>query len=171
MPAVLQHVPTARLLVAGSGDLDAELRQRARDLGIVAGVRFLGSLNHDEVAATLAAVDVVAVPSVRDDAGNVDGLPNVVMEALASGTPLVTTTAGGIGAVTTHGRNAWQVPERDVASLANALVHLLTHPAERSAMGARARAEALALRSWDGVAERFEHAYERAARDRGRAAG
>lgn len=171
LPAVLQHVPTARLLVAGSGDLDAELRQRAHDLGIVAQVTFLGSLRHDEVAATLAAVDVVVVPSVRDDAGNVDGLPNVVMEALASGTPLVATTAGGIGAVTTHGHNAWLVPERDVASLAGAIAHLLTHPAERLAMGARARAEALSLRSWDGVAERFEHAYDRAIRDRGHGAG
>lgn len=168
MPAVLQHAPNAQLLVAGSGDLDAELRQRARDLGVAAGVRFLGSLDHDEVAATLAAVDVVVVPSVRDDAGNVDGLPNVVMEALASATPLVTTTAGGIGAVTTHGLNAWLVPERDAASLASAIAHLLRHPAERAAMGARARAEALTMRSWDGVAERFEHAYDRAARDRAR---
>ena len=45
----------------------------------------------------LAASDVAVVPSVKDEAGNVDGLPNVVMEALASATPLVATTAGGIG--------------------------------------------------------------------------
>ena len=47
---------------------------------------------------------LIVAPSVRDEAGNVDGLPNVVMEALASGTPLITTLAGGIGAVVEHDR-------------------------------------------------------------------
>ena len=47
-------------------------------------------------ARWFAAADVAVVPSVRDDSGNVDGLPNIVLEALASGTPLVTTAAGGI---------------------------------------------------------------------------
>ena len=57
------------------------------------------------VPSLLAAADVAVAPSVHDDAGNVDGLPNTVMEMMASGTPLVATPAGGIGAVATDGIN------------------------------------------------------------------
>ena len=83
--------------IAGAGDLDAELRARVESARIGYRVRFLGNISQDEVAAWLATADMVAIPSVRDDSGNVDGLPNIVLETLASGTPLVTTPAGGIG--------------------------------------------------------------------------
>ena len=72
-----------------------------------------GVLHQDEVAASLAAADVVVVPSVRDPSGNVDGLPNVVMEALASATALVATPAGGIRSVVQDGRTGLLVPEAD----------------------------------------------------------
>ena len=58
----------------------------------------------------LAAADVAVVPSVHDEAGNVDGLPNTVMEIMASGTPLVTTPVGGIGAVATDGDDSASGP-------------------------------------------------------------
>ena len=96
-------MPGAVLAIAGDGSLDGELRQRARHGGRRARVRFLGNSAQDESASCFAAADVVCVPSVRDDSGNVDGLPNVVLEALASGTPLVTTAAGGIGSVVDDG--------------------------------------------------------------------
>ena len=73
--------------------------RRSRRIARPAGV-----LHQDDVAAGLAAADVVVVPSVRDPSGNVDGLPNVVLEALASGTPLVATPAGGIGSVVRDGQ-------------------------------------------------------------------
>ncbi len=90
--------------IAGAGDLEPELRQRVEAAHIGYRVRFLGNLSQDEVAAWLATADLVAIPSVRDDSGNVDGLPNIVLETMASGTPLITTPAGGIGAVVEHGR-------------------------------------------------------------------
>jgi glycosyltransferase involved in cell wall biosynthesis len=99
---------------------------------------------------------------VRDDAGNVDGLPNVVMEALASGTPLVTTTAGGIGAVVSDGQNALVVPERDASALAASIVRLLDAPALRESLGSTARRLAADRFGWARTAERFERAYDRA---------
>ena len=98
------------LAIAGDGTLDAELRERARAAGVADRVRFLGNQTQDRVGEYFAAADVVVVPSVRDDSGNVDGLPNVVMEALASGTPLVTTAAGGIGAVVEDGEHRARRP-------------------------------------------------------------
>jgi glycosyltransferase involved in cell wall biosynthesis len=154
-------------VLAGGGDLDKELRERARQAGIADRVRFPGVVPHDQVARCLAAADVVVVPSVRDDEGNVDGLPNVVLEALASGAPLVATPAGGIAAVVREGVTGHLVAERDPEALAAALARLLASPAARAAMGRAARADMEARFGWARVAERFEAAYDAAAARRG----
>ena len=160
MPAL---APSGAILaIGGEGDLAAELRERAAHTGASRSIRFLGNLNQLEVAEYLAAADVVVVPSVRDDAGNVDGLPNIVMEALASGTPLVTTPAGGIGSVVSDGRTALVVPERDAAALAATILRLLDAPALRMSVGTAARALAAAEFGWARTAEQFERAYDRA---------
>jgi glycosyltransferase involved in cell wall biosynthesis len=150
------------LALAGDGDLDQDLRARARDRGVENRVHFLGNLSQHDVARYLAAADAAVVPSVRDDAGNVDGLPNVVMEALASGTPLVTTAAGGIGAVVSDGQTALVVPERDPQSLANALSRIASDRAAAHRIGEAARAMVQARFGWARVAERIEAAYDRA---------
>jgi len=155
--------PALRLVIGGGGDLDAELRARARERGIAARVHFPGVLAQDAVAAYLAAADVAVVPSVHDESGNVDGLPNTVMEALASAAPLVATRVGGIPAVVEHGRTGWLVAERDAGALESALDRLLADPGSRAALGAAARADVLRRRTWDVVAEAFEQVYDRAA--------
>lgn len=154
--------PTLVCVIGGGGDLETDLRARAAARGIGDRVRFAGVLAQDEVAEHLSAADVIVVPSVRDASGNVDGLPNVVMEALASGTPLVATTAGGIPAVVTDGSTGLLVPERDGEALARAVSLLLDSAALRARIGSTARDEVVRLRSWDRVAERFEAAYRSA---------
>ena len=154
--------PAVRLVIGGAGDLDDELRARAARNGVADRVVFPGVLPQGTVAEFLAAADLVIVPSVRDDAGNVDGLPNVVMEALASGTPLVTTTAGGIGLVAHDGQNSALVAERDVEGLSATIDRLLRSPSVRSRLGARARDDVLQHHTWSRVAEAFERAYGRA---------
>lgn len=154
--------PALRLVIGGAGDLERELRERAADRRAADRVVFPGVLSQDAVAEHLAAADLAIVPSVRDDAGNVDGLPNVVMEALASGTALVATTAGGIPAVAHDGVNAALVSERDVEGLARTIDRLIASPETRAALAARAREDVLREHSWDRVAEVFERAYRRA---------
>jgi glycosyltransferase involved in cell wall biosynthesis len=71
--------PALRLVIGGGGDLDAELRDRVRSRGMQDRVGFPGVLAQDDVARCLAGADVAVVPSVRDEAGNVDGLPNTAL--------------------------------------------------------------------------------------------
>lgn len=155
--------PALRLIIGGGGDLEAELRARAAERGVGALVGFPGVLAQDAVAACLAGADLAVVPSVRDDAGNVDGLPNTVMEALASGTALVATRVGGIPSVVEHGRTGWLVAERDAGALEAAINGLLADPHARAAIGSAARDDVLRRRTWPMVAEAFEQVYDRAA--------
>jgi glycosyltransferase involved in cell wall biosynthesis len=153
-----------RVAIAGEGDLAPSLRTRAQAAGLGEAVQFLGAVPHDVVPALLAAADVAVAPSVRDDAGNVDGLPNTVMEMMASGTPLVATPAGGIAAVAVDGVTARLVPERDVRALAAAIDGILSDRQAGVHMGRQAREFVRARHSWARVAEDFDVVYRRAAK-------
>ena len=159
LPRLTERFPRLVLVVAGGGDLEAELRRRATDGGVLDHIRFLGAVKQGEVVQWLAAADLVVVPSVKDDSGNVDGLPNVLLEALASATPVVATTAGGMGTVAKEGKTARVVRERDPDALTDAVSQLLLQPATAKDLGQRARAEMCRTHSWARTAERFEKAY------------
>jgi len=162
MGLVRAHAPDAQLMIAGAGDLEADLRRAAAAAG--PHVRLLGNRSQDEVARLAAAADVIAVPSIRDDAGNVDGLPNFALEALASATPVVATTAGGLSQAIVDGATGRLVPERNPAALAAAIVALLNDPLRAQALGEAARRAVIRTFGWPRVAERFEAAYAQPAR-------
>jgi glycosyltransferase involved in cell wall biosynthesis len=158
----LASVPDAVLVLAGDGSLREPLHRRAAAAGVHERVRFLGDRTQDEVATLFSAADVIVTPSIRDDAGNVDGLPNVVLEALASGTPLVTTTAGGIGGVVEDGATALVVGERDRDAVASALLRIKDNLALGARLGRSARELVERRFGWDRTAEQFESAYRHA---------
>ena len=158
----LLRTPNVHLVIAGAGDLDDELTSRARAAQAAERVHFPGNLGQDSVGAWFGAADVVAVPSVRDDSGNVDGLPNTLLEGLASGAPVVTTAAGGIGSVVEHDRSALVVAERDSKELAAAIDALLADTGRRERLGRAGRALVDERFGWDAAAARFEAAYDRA---------
>ena len=155
----MARLPAAVLALAGDGTLAGDLRERARAAGVADRIRFLGNLTQDRVGGLFAAADVVCIPSVRDDGGNVDGLPNVLMEALASGTPVVTTAAGGILSVVDDGVTAFVVPERDSPAIAACIGRIIAQPALGRQVGAAARRLVDDRFGWDRAAERFEAAY------------
>jgi glycosyltransferase involved in cell wall biosynthesis len=159
--------PALRIAVAGRGDLDTSLRARAAARGVADRILWLGYVPHDEIPTLLASADVAAAPSVHDAAGNVDGLPNAVLEMMASGTAMVCTTAGGIGSVAVDGETARVVAERDPVALADAIGGLLQRPLLRHELGRKARESVRRDHSWDRVAREFENVYARITGDRG----
>ena len=158
---LLAEYPQLRVVIAGAGDLDAALRARAATAGVAERVQLLGAVPQQEIPMWLAAADVAVAPSIHDEAGNVDGLPNTVLEIMASGTPLVATPVGGIAAVATDHETARLVPERNAAALAQAIADLLRQPVVRAEMGRRARETVGRAYSWARLAEQFEAIYER----------
>ena len=155
------RVPAAHVALAGDGDLrDALAAQAARAR---ASVRLVGALARDAVAEALAAADIVAVPSVVDRAGNVDGLPNVLLEAMAAGRAVVASRVAGIPDVVTDGVDGILVAPGDAAALAGALTRLAGDAALRARLGDAARRTALARFGWDRAIDAFEEAYAAAA--------
>lgn len=158
-PQVLAQHPDLLVIIAGQGDLEKDLKQRAAHLGVGERVRLVGNIPRDELPAYYAMASVVTVPSVRDDAGNVDGLPNVLLEGMASGSPLIASAVAGIPQAVRDGKEAILVAERDPEALAKAISRLLSSPDYRENLGKAALQRAREQFDWKRVGERFEEIF------------
>jgi glycosyltransferase involved in cell wall biosynthesis len=125
----------AKLLLAGDGYLESEIRGQAGQLGISDRVHFLG--RRDDVPSILAASDLVALASLWE------GNPLSVMEAMAAGKACAMTAVGAIPELMEHGRSGFVVAPGDAKALADAMQVLLDDDALRSQVGAAARERAL----------------------------
>lgn len=161
-PRILAHHPRAVLIIGGYGDLRTELEQRAHALGIAAHVRFPGQLSRDRAARYISAADVFVVPSIRDQGGNIDGLPNALLEGMATGRPIVASRVAGIPEAIDDGTHGLLVPERDPPALATAILQLLDNPPFAQQLGQAARRRIVEELTWDATAERFEKFYHTA---------
>jgi len=155
------RTPGVHVVIAGEGDLRGPLEELARETG--AAVTLPGALDRNSAADALAAADIAVVPSVVDRAGNVDGLPNSLLEALAAGLPVVATRVAGIPDVVEDGVNGLLVPEKDPGALAAALRQLADSPEQRTRLGREARQTAISRLSWEAAARTFEECYAQAA--------
>lgn len=149
----------ARLTIVGDGSELAELRRRARTLGVEDRVSFPGMLGPDAVAEALAAATVVVVPS-RKEAASI-----VVLEAWRAGRPVVGTVLGGPRTLLTDGVDGLLVDPRDAAALADAIGSLLDAPAVAAALGAAGRRE-VERYTWEAVVDRYDDVYARVLRSR-----
>ena len=145
----------ARLVVIGEGPLRGALERRAGP-----SVQFLGALPPDEVAAWMRRASVLAAPSLTAGDGDAEGLPNVVVEAAASGLPVVATHHSGIPEAVTDGETGFLVPEGDAAALSARIGALLGAEALRREMGAAARLLAEARFDRARQARRLEAIYD-----------
>jgi glycosyltransferase involved in cell wall biosynthesis len=161
-PQIQAALPQAYGIIGGAGDLRNDLTAQAARLGLAERVLFPGHIPWDETAPFYAACDAVAVPSVVDAQGNVDGLPNVLLEAMASGRAVVASRVAGIPAVVEEGVNGLLVPPGDETALAAALVCLLTNAPLRQRLGEQARAAMARSYDWAAIAMRTATVYDAA---------
>ncbi len=129
-----------RLVVVGDGPERARLEAIAREGGVADQVRWCGALTHDQLAEHYATAWLLVSPSVVLSNGRMDGIPNVVIEAMAAGLPVVATRAAGLEEVVRPGCTGALCAPRDPAGLADAIAPLLACPAEVDRLGAIARA-------------------------------
>ena len=138
--------------LAGEGTLRASLEERTRALGLEGRVRFLGQV--DELGPLLAAADAVVLPS------RWEGLPLVLLEALARGRPVAASAVGGIPEVVADGEHARLVPPEDPRALADALEAFHVRPDAAFRLGRRGAARVRESYTWSRVVEAFEAVYD-----------
>ena len=133
----MARLSDARLVVIGDGPDRRRLERRAAGLG--ERVRFLGNLGEEEVAEWMRRAALLAAPSVTARDGDAEGLPTVIVEAAASGLPVVATHHSGIPEAVSDGETGFLVPEREAEALAARMGLMLESSDLRARMGHAAR--------------------------------
>jgi colanic acid/amylovoran biosynthesis glycosyltransferase len=128
-----------RCEIIGEGPLRQQLQNAIDTNGLGSEVRLCGAMPHEEVRARLYRAAVFVLPSVVTMHGNMDGIPVALMEAMACGTAVVSTTVSGIPELIEDGVNGYLAPPRDARALAERLASLLEDPGKRNAFARVAR--------------------------------
>lgn len=153
-------VPQARLILVGPGDRPRRGYERWLSQNGIPDVEFAGYVSDELLPQYYRSADLFCAPATGQESFGL-----VLLEAMASGVPIVASDIPGYSAVMTHGKEGILVPPRDPASLAQAIHRLAGDPAQRRAMGARGRETACPY-SWDHVADRVLDYYERLLEER-----
>jgi colanic acid/amylovoran biosynthesis glycosyltransferase len=131
----LKTYPNAKFQIAGDGPLSSELQTVVRQLNIQLSVNFLGFLGQPELRDIYEKAHIFMHPSELPPDANQEGIPNSMLEAMATGLPVVTTYHGGIPEAVTHNLNGLLVSERDVNGLTNSLLTIAGDQARWQSMG------------------------------------
>jgi colanic acid/amylovoran biosynthesis glycosyltransferase len=124
-----------RCRIVGAGPEHVPLRQLIDHLALGKFVELSGPKAQPEIVELLAGSNLFVFPAVEDQTGDRDNLPTVIIEAMASGLPVVATGLGGIGEIVTHRTNGLIVPEGDADALADAISFMAEHPDLRKSYG------------------------------------
>lgn len=151
-----RRYPLARMTVAGTGPLWDELQSLAWSLGLGDAVRFAGRLDRSAVAALYREADVLLNPS------RVDNMPNSLLEAMASGVPIVSTNVGGVPYLVAHEKTALLVPPADAEAMAEAIARCFDDEALRIQLVTAALQKCRAY-SWEQVRPQLLALYRRCA--------
>ncbi len=150
-PAVLLRHPTARFVFAGEGPLRSKLERLCRHLGVEGAVDLLGL--RKDVPDLMRRASLFVRPSY------LEGMPLTVLEAMASGLPVVATPAGGTPEILHDGLQGYLVPVGDEDKLSEAIIRVLDDPGRAAEMGRSGRHLIESGYTWEAVVERTEQVY------------
>lgn len=159
--SIAREVPDARLWIVGRAENAAyarELKVQARQLGIDGRVSFVDEVSQRELAGYVSRCTVFALPSLSE------GLPRVVFESMACGTPVIASDVSGIPEVVEDGATGFLVSPGDRGALTERLLWVLTHPEEARAMGERARLFAQGFFSTEAYTQNYANLFSEAER-------
>jgi colanic acid/amylovoran biosynthesis glycosyltransferase len=158
--------PKSTFTIAGTGPMLEELKQACAALGLADKVRFVGFITQTELRKLEAASHFFLHPSELGPDGDQEGVPNAMLEAMASGLPVLATHHGGIPEAVEHGISGLLVSERDADSLARELLALAGDPVRFADLGASAAKRVAAEFDLRAQTRRLESIYAEAAEDK-----
>ena len=138
--ALPRRYDSVQLVIIGEGPLRRQLQALAASLGVRDRVEFLGALPRADVLSWTRKSAMLVLPGVRTSSGREEGLGMVLLEAAATGLPIIGSRVGGIPECILDGHTGFLVPERDEHTLAEKMAELLEDPVKRRQMGHAGRA-------------------------------
>jgi glycosyltransferase involved in cell wall biosynthesis len=141
----VEHGKSFRCQIIGEGPLEEKLRRQIDELNLQNCVELVGPKPQHEIAEHLATGTVFVLPSVIDANGGMDNLPTVIMEAMATGLPVISTAIGGIPEMVIDNETGFLVSAGDVVALAGAIENVITNLslARKLGQGGHERAQML----------------------------
>ncbi|MBN1224808.1 MAG: glycosyltransferase [Candidatus Aminicenantes bacterium] len=136
---IVQKRENVEYTIAGDGPLKERLRSLVSELRMEKYIKFVGEVEKNEILALYRQAHIFLLPSATAQNGDQEGIPVVLMEALASGLPAVSSYHSGIPELIEDGKNGLLVPEKDTAALAEVLAYLIENPQVWPAMGRQGR--------------------------------
>jgi len=158
MPEVIRHYPDTLLLIAGSGPEKDTLIKRVHELGIDQRVKFLGVVDTKELPSLYHSADVFVLPSINKY-GKTEALGVVLLEAMASGCPVIGSNVGGIPDIIIDGETGFLVPEQRPDILAEKIVRILVDTELQEKFRRNGLKRVHDSFSWDIISEKFSGAY------------
>ncbi|MGE5550147.1 MAG: glycosyltransferase family 4 protein [Bacteroidota bacterium] len=154
LPQILMGYPRVKLIIAGRGGYEAELKARAERLGIYHRVYFTGYIDDQTRNLLYRLADAAVFPSLYEPFGI------VALEAMAANVPPVVSDTGGLSEVVVHGRNGLKVQTGNAGSLAENVLWMLNHPDKVAEMRAAAGQDVRRLYNWRDIAHETRRVYE-----------
>jgi glycosyltransferase involved in cell wall biosynthesis len=155
LPDIVRQRPSVTLTIAGFGPEEPALKAQASNLGIEAYIRFLGAMSQGELPALYRRASVFVAPFVRDDTGNQEGLPVVMMEAIGCGCPVVVGDVAGVTDLLGDFAHDVCVNPNDKGALATAVLDVLAHPEDAGMRAAKIRAAVVDKVDWHRIATAY----------------
>ncbi|MFV1977124.1 MAG: glycosyltransferase [Candidatus Scalindua sp.] len=152
IPEVLKEFKEAWFLVVGEGELEDDLKVKSKKLKLEDKIIFTGF--RDDIEDVLASIDIFVIPSLRE------GMPVVLLEAMAMKKPIVATNIEGIMEILENGVTGLLVPPKDSKALAEAIITMFTHKDESLQMGLTARKVVTERFGVDTMVQKAEEVYE-----------
>ncbi len=155
LPAIIKNHPNVKIIIGGDGKIKQDLIQLANNLGVKKYVILPGNIPWNNVREFLSLGNIFLLPSIKDHSGNIDGLPTVVLEAMACSLPIIASDIGGISLVVENEKNGFLIKPDDPTAISQAVIKILDNPELINNMGKVSRLMIETIYNWNIVAEKL----------------
>lgn len=159
LPIILKHFPNVILVIIGSGPEKERLEKRIDSLSLKDHIIFPGTLPHEDLIAYFHSSDVFVLPSINKD-GKTEALGVVLLEAMASGCPVIGSNVGGIPDIIIDGENGFLVPEKDAIALAEKIVRILADTELQEKFRKNGLTRVTQSFSWEIISNSFSNVFD-----------
>jgi glycosyltransferase involved in cell wall biosynthesis len=159
MPEIRKSCPGCKLLIVGDGPDKPKLVEQAAKGGLADSVVFAGSIQKEKLPSYYKSADVFVLPSIIAKSGDTEGLGVVLLEAIASGVPVVASNVGGIPDIIDGSKTGLLVEQKNPGEIAQAVVSLLKNPKKGKALSKAALEHVKKSYSWEKVSAAFSEMY------------